>query len=76
MEAQRAYARGEVERQGATGCGQGEQVGGIGYWRLEMRLGLVLGYGTAFGVESGPECWGGRAPPPLLGAIPWLRVIS
>ena len=24
-----------------------------------MRLGLVLGYGSAFGVESGPECWGG-----------------
>ena len=34
-------------------------VGGGGYWRLEMRLGLLLGYGNAFGVESGPECWGG-----------------
>ena len=27
--------------------------GGGGFWRLEMRLGLVLGYGNAFGVESG-----------------------
>ena len=38
---------------------------GGGYWRLEMRLGLVLGYGKAFGVDSGP--WGGGrglAPPP------------
>ena len=33
------------------GCG-----GGGGYWRLEMRLGLALGCGNAFGVESGPEC--------------------
>ena len=32
-----------------------------------MRLGLVLGYGNAFRVESGPECWGGGRgyPPPL-----------
>ena len=30
------------------------EVGG-GYWRLEMRLGLALGYGNAFWVESGPE---------------------
>ena len=27
--------------------------GGGGYWRLEMRLGLVLGYGNASRVESG-----------------------
>ena len=30
-----------------------------GYWRLERRLGLVLGDGNAFGVESGPECSAG-----------------
>ena len=42
-----------------------------GYWRLEMRLGLVLGYGNAFGVESGLECWGGGAyPPPPVIATP------
>ena len=35
-----------------------------GYWRLEMRLGLVLGYGNAFRVESGPECWRGEGVPP------------
>ena len=40
-------------------------VGG-GFWRLEMRLGRVLGYGNAFGVESGPECWGEGVPPPPL----------
>ena len=28
-------------------------VGGS-YWRFEMRLGLPLGYGNAFEVESGP----------------------
>ena len=45
--------------------------GGGGYWRLEMRLGLVLGYGNAFGVESGPECWGrGGYPPPPLKRFP------
>ena len=31
-----------------------KRLGGV-YWRLEMLLGLVLGYGNAFGVESGPE---------------------
>ena len=38
-----------------------------------MRLGLVLGYGNAFGVESGPECWGGGRgyPPPPFQAMPW-----
>ena len=34
-------------------------VGG-GYWWLEMQFGLVLGCGSAFGAESGPECWEGR----------------
>ena len=53
-----------------------------GYWRLEMRLGLVLGYGNAFGVESGPECWGGGGNPPPLQAIPcgwvggWARWVG
>ena len=36
-------------------------VGGGGFWRLEMRLGLVLGYGNAFGVES--VQWGGGLAP-------------
>ena len=44
--------------------GMRKRLGG-GYWRLEMQLGLALGYGDAFGVESGPECWGGRGVPPL-----------
>ena len=35
-----------------------------------MRLGLVWGYGNAFGVESGPQCWGGEGGPPPLQAIP------
>ena len=62
-----------LEREGCdrgkfqSGCravtGDVKQLGG-GYWRLEMRLGLVLGYGNACGVESGPECWGGEPPPP------------
>ena len=38
---------------------------GGGYWRLEMRLGLVWGYRDAFGVESGPECGGGGGDPPF-----------
>ena len=33
---------------------------GGGYWRLVMRL---LGYGTAFWVEAGPECLGGGGVP-------------
>ena len=37
-----------------------------------MRLGLVLGYGNAFGVES--VQWGrGEGSPPPLQAIPWAR---
>ena len=44
-------------------------VGGVGgYWRLEMRLGLVLGYGNSFGVESGQ--WGGGSPPPPFKRFP------
>ena len=44
---------------------------GSGYWRLEMRLGLVWGYGDAFGVESGPECWGGgEGGPPRFKRFP------
>ena len=38
---------------------------------METRLGLVLGYGNPFGVES-VQWGGGRAvPPPPLQAIPW-----
>ena len=37
------------------GCESGW--GGGGFWRLGMRLGLVLGYGNVFGVES--VQWGG-----------------
>ena len=36
-----------------------------GYWRLEMRLGLVWGHGNAFGVESGPQSCGGLPPSPV-----------
>ena len=51
--------------------GDVKRLGG-GYWRLEMRLGLVWGYRDAFGVESVPECWGGgRGDPRPLQAIPW-----
>ena len=56
-----------------SGCravtGDVKRLGG-GYCRLEMQLGLVLGYGNAFGVESGPECWGGGVPPPPVETIP------
>ena len=34
-----------------------------GYRRLEMRLGLALGYGNAFGTQSGPESVGGTLLP-------------
>ena len=62
-------------RSGHGGCESGRGVGG--YWRLEMRLGLVLGYGNAFGVESRPE-WEGtwlsnshpHCLPPLRAALP------
>ena len=50
--------------------GDVKRLGG-GYWRLEMRLGRVSGYGNAFGVESGPKRWGGGGYPPPLEAIPW-----
>ena len=50
-----------------SGCravtGDVKQLGG-GYWRLELRLGLVLGYGNAFGVESVKSGRGRGAPPP------------
>ena len=73
----RALLEGEwgPSRQSRSGCravtGDVKAVGGGGFWRLEMRLGLVLGYGNALGVESGQ--WGGGeggAPPPPLQAIP------
>ena len=39
-----------------------------------MRLGLVLGYGDAFGVES-VQWGGGRGvpPPPFKRLMPWTR---
>ena len=46
---------------GHGGCESGW--GGGGFWRLEKRLGLALGYGNAFGAES--VQWGGGYPPPL-----------
>ena len=69
-----------------SGCravmGDVKRLGG-GYWRLEMRLVLVLGYGNAFGVESGPKCWGGGPPAPRFpgswgggGAKPGGRMLS
>ena len=67
---------GEGGRWGPLPSGYGavtvrKRLGG-GYRRLEMRLGLVLGYGNAFGVASGPECYG-VLPTPLQ-AIPWSSV--
>ena len=67
----RALLEGEGVRSGKfqSRCravtGDVKRLGG-GYWRLEMRLALVLGSGNAFGLESGAECWGGRGvtPPP------------
>ena len=51
-------------------CHRGCEIGwgGGGFWRLEMRVGLVLEYGNAFGVES--VQWGGGrgvTPPPPQG---------
>ena len=48
-------AIGEIPERLQSGNWDVKRLGG-GYWRLEMRLGL--GYGNAYGVESGPECWG------------------
>ena len=49
---------------GHGGCESGWAGGGAvtGGWKCGW--GLVLGDGNAFGVESGPECWGGRGNPP------------
>ena len=45
---------------------------GGGSWRLEMRLGPVLGYGNAFWGRVRAGVLGGRGtPPPPLQAIPW-----
>ena len=38
---------------------------GGGFWRLEKRLGLVLGYGNAFGVELVQWGRGEGVPPPF-----------
>ena len=81
----RASGRALLEGEGCdwgkfqSGCravtGDVKRLGG-GYWRLEMRLGLVLGDGNAFGVESGPECWGGGGcpPPPPFKQFPGVGV--
>ena len=67
---------GEGVRSGQSQSGCGAFTGGVtavgGYWRLEMRLVLVLGYGNAFAVESRPECLGGGgvAPLPSRDALP------
>ena len=37
--------------------------GDVSYWRLDVRLGRVLGYGNAFGVELGADCCGGGGGP-------------
>ena len=43
---------------------------GGGYWRLEMRLGLVLGYGNAFGVKLVQWGRGEGVPPPSSDSLP------
>ena len=52
---------------GHMGCDGGW--GGGGFWRLEMWLGLVLGCGNAFGVESG-QWEGGRGGTPPFQRFP------
>ena len=59
---------GAVPERLQSGHGDLKAVGG-GYWRLEIRLGRVGGYGNAFGVESGPQSWR-RVPPPPPGSEP------
>ena len=53
---------GAVPERVQSGHGGCESGCGGGFWRLEMRLGLVLGYENAFGVES--VQWGRGEPPP------------
>ena len=64
----RALLEGEGVHRGSLRAVTGDvKVGGGGFWRL----GLVLEYGNAFGVESGP--WGGGRgyhPPPLFKRFP------
>ena len=52
-----------------AGTGDMKAVGGGGFSRLEKRLGLVLGYGNAFGVES-VQWGGGRGVPPPFKRFP------
>ena len=60
--------------QSQSGCravtGDVNAVGGGGFWRLGMRLGLALGCGNAFGVESGQWGRGGTPPPPSSDSLP------
>ena len=63
----------------ATGRGEGRRNRlGSGYWRLGGRLGLVLGWGDAFGVESGRSVGGegGYPRPPSLVAGPRVRSVG
>ena len=70
-EASRALLEGEGAPSGQSQSGWRavtgylKAVGGGGYWRLEMRLGLVLGYGNAFGGKSVQWQGGGEYPPPF-----------
>ena len=70
----RGCDRGKLQSGCRAVTGDVKRSGG-GYWRLEMRLGLVLGYGDAFGVESGPECWGGGGYPPPFKQFPGARAM-
>ena len=85
----RALLEGEGGHRGSHGavaersraCESG--LGGGGYWRLEMRLGLVLGYGNAVGIEA-VQWGGGRGESPLPfkrfpgggGGGQWCRVVE
>ena len=62
---------GAIPQQRQSGYrGLRKRLGG-GYWRLEMRLELALGYGNAFGAGSGPERLEGGGTPPPFQTIPW-----
>ena len=58
-----------------SGCravtGHVKAVGGGGYWRLEMRLGLALGYGKPLGWSQGRSVGVGGGTPPPFKRFPW-----
>ena len=64
-------ATGTIPEQLQSSQGTVKAVGGR-LLAVEMRLGLVLGYGNCFGVESGPESLGtgGTPPPPSSVSLP------